>query len=75
MGIFARLISGQSARGHFDGLFSQFGAIVSGFVLFVLTVATLPKVASNRAEVVLGIGAALVTFLVAAIFVVSVTAD
>ena len=70
MGILARLISGQSARSHFDGLFSQFGAIGSGFVLFIVTVATLPKVARNRAEVVLGIGAALVTFLVAAIFVV-----
>ena len=70
MGIFARLISGQSARGHFDGLFSQYRAIGSGIVLFVFTVATLQKVANSRTEVVLGIGAALVTFLVAAIFVV-----
>jgi len=65
---FAKILRRQSAGGHFDGLFSQWGGLGSGFVLFVHTVATLPKVASSRAELVLGIGAALVTFLVTAIF-------
>jgi hypothetical protein len=65
---FAKLLRRQSAGSHFDGLFSQWGAIGSGFVLLVLAVANLSKVASSRAELVLGIGAALVTFLVTAIF-------
>ena len=65
---FAKLFRSQSDRSHFDGLFSQWGAIGSGLVFLVFTLATLPKVANSRAEVVLGIGAALVIFLVAAIF-------
>ncbi len=70
MGIFARLIRSPSDRSRFDGLFSQWGAIGSGLVLFVLATASLSRVAQSRSEFVLGIGAALVTFLVAAIFVV-----
>ena len=65
---FAKLIRRQSGRGHFDGLFSQWGALGSGFVFFVITVATLPKVANSRADLVLGIGASLVMFLVTVIF-------
>ena len=65
---FAKLIRSQSARSQFDGLFSQWGAIGSGLAFFVFTVATLPKVANSRGELVLGIGAALVTFLVTVIF-------
>ena len=63
-----KLIRSPRARGHFDGLLSQCGAIGSGLVLFVLATASLSKVANSRAELVLGIGAALVTFLVAVIF-------
>ena len=65
---FAKLVRSQSDRSRFDGLFSQWGAIGSGLVFLVLALATLPKVATSRAEVVRGIGAALVIFLVAAIF-------
>ena len=65
---FAKLLRSQSDRSRFDGLFSQWGAIGSGLVFLVLALASLPKVATSRAEVVLGIGAALVVFLVAAIF-------
>ena len=67
---FAKLLRRQMPRSHFDGLFSQCGAIGSGLVLFVLATASLSKVAHSRSEFVLGIGAALVTFLVAVIFVV-----
>jgi Na+/H+ antiporter NhaD/arsenite permease-like protein len=64
----ARLIRTPSARSHFDGLFSQWGAISSGLVVLVLAAGTFRKTANSRAEVVLGIEAALVTFLVTAIF-------
>jgi hypothetical protein len=67
---FAKHLSSPSDRSDFDGLFSQWGALGIGFVFFALTVATLPKMANSRAELVHGIGAALVTFLVAVIFVV-----
>jgi hypothetical protein len=67
---FTKLLRSQSDRSRFDGLFSQWGAIGSGLVLFVLATASLSKVAHSRSELVLGIGAAVVTFLVAAIFVV-----
>ena len=67
---FAKLLRSQSARSHFDGQFSQWGAIGIGVVLFVLAAASLSKVAQSRSEFVLGIGAALVTFLLAVIFVV-----
>src|SRR4051794_197473 len=64
----SKLLCRRSGGRHFHGLFSQWGAIGSGFVLFVLTAVSLPKETHSRAEVVIGIGAALVTFLVTAIF-------
>ena len=65
---FAKLLRSQSDRSRFDGLFSQWGAIGSGLVVLVLATGTFPRTARSRADVVLGIGAALVTFLVTAIF-------
>ena len=44
---FAKLLRSQSAKSHFDGLFSQWGAIGIGIVFFVFTVATLLKVATS----------------------------
>lgn len=68
MADFVKLLGRRSEGSHFDGLFSQWGAIGSGLVVLVLATGTVRRVANSRAELVLGIGAALVTFLVTAIF-------
>ncbi len=64
---FAKLIRSPSDRSHFEGLFSQWGAIGSGLGVLVLATGAFRRVAHSRADMVLGIGAALVTFLVTAI--------